>query len=423
MRWHAEKSLLNGLGLGFMVAVTFATHGRVVPLVIATGLWFLFSLRRHLVPALAGGALMAVLAGGSFLLYRSVTSLIYGGGGERESVGIGRMLGAEVLPTLMSGVGQSWYVVIAWLGLTVPGFILLGRGVVSDWRARKPGVASWGALAILGTTIISFTNIAESIGRGSSRIDVLSYGRYLEPVIVPVALLGLVMVIRVLSLRLALITLGVTALAGLAWFAIVWPNRTTEGSQWWAPINVTAVIHFGYNEHLEHPLLPWLTGSIFAVVAVAAMVVLRKWPAVLAGMLAVYFLAATAFTETQVMRPFFQAWTTSFTLEQVIENEPLLAGEPVSIDEFELEDDGDVVSKNAYQILLAPTSVELFDSSVDESTTDLVLSQPDWQSADELGARKIATDEGLFNLALWVLPGELADELEAKNLLLPAGSQ
>lgn len=423
MRFHAEKSLKNALGLAVLVGAAFATHGRVIPVVIATGLWLVWSLRRHFVAAVSALVAMAIIGAGSFLLYRHVTGLIYADGGARESVGVGRILSADPLATLMSGTGQIWYLVIAWVGLTIPGFIVLGRQLGREWKLRNPGVALWAVLGLVGTSIISFTNIASAIARGSSRIDVLSYGRYLEPLVVPIALIGLVLVAKGLSRRVALWTLAVTVLVSALWFAIVWPNIQTEGTQWWAPINVTGLLHFGFHAHHLYSWAPWLPASAAVIAAVIVLVILRKRPAILAAILVVYFLVAGAFSETRVVQPFFGPWQSSFTLRDVIREDPLLNGEPVSFDMHGLAEAGDIASKNAYQILLAPTPVPIYDSEDGLPTTDLVISQRDWEFADEFGARAIAVDQGVFDSVLWVMPGELQDELEAEGKLIPAGTQ
>ena len=423
MRFHESKSIGNAVGLAAFVAASFATHGRVVPLLVATGLWFIWTLRRHFAASAIALVVMGALAGGSFLAYRAVTSLLYLTDGARESVGISRILGAELFPTLMSSVGQIWYIVIAWVGLTIPGFIFLGRRFGSELAKRHPGVATWAMLAIIGTSIISFTNISEAIDRGSSRIDILSYGRYLDPVVLPVALVGLVMVIRVLSRRVAIAMLAGTIGVGLLWFAVVWPNITTEGTQWWAPINVTALLQFGFHAHHLYPLAPWLPASVVVAVAVGLVVLLRKRPAILVAALVLYFAVSTVFIVTRVIRPFFEPWRTSFTLVQVIDGDPLLDDQPVSFDLYGLKEAGDIASKNAYQILLAPTAVPIYDSAEGLPTTDLVISQRDWEFADEFGARAVAVDQGIFDSTLWVMPGALQDKLEAEGKLIPAGTQ
>jgi hypothetical protein len=423
MRFHESPTVSNALGLGLVAAAAFTTHGRVIPVLVATALWLVWNLRRNLIPALAGLGSMAIVAGGFFLIYRNVTSLIYGSDGARESVGIGRILDASFLPTVMSGTGQIWYLVVCWVGLTVPGFVVIGRQLAVEWRARTPGIALWAALGLFGTAIISFTNISSAIARGSSRIDVLSYGRYLEPLIIPIALIGLVAVIRGLSLRMALAMLVVTVLVSAAWFAIVWPNIQTVGTRWWAPINVTGLLHFGFHTHTVWALAPWLPASIAIIAATALIVVLRKRVVILVIMLSLYFAAATVFSETRVIYNFFGPWKTSFTLKADIDNNPLLDGLPVSFDMHRLAEVDDIASKNAYQILLAPRSVPIYDSIDGPPSTDLVISRHDWEFAEKFGARAIAVDTGVYDSVLWVLPGQLQDALAAAGELLPVGGQ
>ena len=121
------------------------------------------------------------------------------------------------------------------------------------------------------------------------------------------------------------------------------------------------------------------------------------------------------------MRPSFNAWYQSFTLRHdiaaVLRDHPEAS---LSFDRIGLSDTlggVDTVSRNAYQFWLAPREVPVFDSESAQPRTDLVISRKEWKDAPELGARLVAEDTGMFDNALWVLPGQLQDELEAEGLL------
>jgi hypothetical protein len=88
-----------------LVSLTFLTHGRAVPLLIAACLWFVWSLRRHLVVGIVGLAVAGSVSGSGFLLYRHVAGLIYGSAGARESNGLSRLFNPDVLATLLSSIG------------------------------------------------------------------------------------------------------------------------------------------------------------------------------------------------------------------------------------------------------------------------------------------------------------------------------
>ena len=417
-KFHDNKSLGNAIGLGLFVAGSFTVHGRVIPVVIATGLWFLFTMRRSLIPSIVGLVSMVAVSGAGFLLYKHVTTLIYGPGGARESVGIGRIIHADFFSTLMSGIGQAWYLVFGTVGLAILGVIALWRQLVLEYKARTPGLATWALLGILGMSIISFTSISAAIERGSSRLDIYSYGRYLDPIFVPIALVGLVLVIRGLSRRLALGLLISTAAVGALWFLIVFPNRSTDGTKWWAPINITGTLQYGWHWNERIPSAPWSVGTIFVILALIVVYFLRKRPAIVVALLLVFFGLSSAYAEARVMRPFFEPWQQSFTLRANISADPLLEGVPVAFDMDDMKEIGDVASKNAYQILLAPTYVPIFDSTDTKPTTQLVISRQDWEYADKYGAKKIANDTGVFSNALWVMPGELQDKLAAEGKLI-----
>lgn len=422
IRFRDKPTLATAMLFSFSASMAFLTHGRAVPVLAATVIWLVLSLRRSPIVAVAGIVTAGVVAGGGFLLYRHVTTLIYGGGASRESIGLGRLFGPDPLATVASAVGQIWYVVFVWVGLTVLGLVALFGYVRAEFTARRPGPAVWAAVSLLGVCVISFTFIAAAIARGASRLDIYSYGRYLDPFVVPLALVGIVMVIRVVPKRVAWGSLIAVVAVAVAWFVVVYPRVPSTGAQLWFPINIMGTLQFPWRSTTWLPAAPWLYMAAFVIAAFAIVAIFRKRPALLVTLLVVYFVASTAVGELRIVRPFFSGWNTAFTLRETIAADPLLDGKPVALDTDGLKEIKDSVSKNAYQTLLAPTSVTLFDSESANPPADLVIARKDWARAGELGARKIADDTGMFSNALWVLPGELQNELDAAGELVPTTS-
>jgi hypothetical protein len=415
----------NALGLGLFAAGAFATHGRAIPLVVAAGLWFVLHLRRRPIVALAGLVPMGLTALGSFLLYRSVAAQLYQDASAREDSGIGRIFNSDLLPTFLSGFGQFWYLVFAWLGLAVIGILVLGRAAWREVRRRTPGLATWGLIALIGAAIICFPFNAPTIARAASRIDVYSYGRYLDPFVVPLALIGLVLVIRGLSKRMAIATLSITAATGAVWYAVVWPVIPSEGKMWWAPMNVAALLQFpwrGTTNMISAFWEPWLLVTAVVLGALVVVLLLRRRPVVLVVLLAAYFAVSSVSVEVRFIRPFFSTWNASFTLRDELLHDPELAGSSVSFDMNGIKEIDDVVSKNAYQILLAPRPVDIIDTTIERPATDLVIARQDWNRADDFGALKLDDDEGVFQNALWVMPGELQDVLISEGRLSPTAA-
>jgi len=224
-------------------------------------------------------------------------------------------------------------------------------------------------------------------------------------------------VLQGLSKRLAIGGLVATAATAAAWFAIVFPQLPNDGLRLWFPINILGTLQFPWRGTTWLPAAPWLYMSLFVIAALIVVLLLRTRRTWLVTLLVVYFVASTVVGELRIVRPFFSEWNVAFTLVGTIHDDPLLDGEPVALDVQGLKEIGDSVTKNGYQTLLAPDTVILFDSDDDDAPSDLVIARQDWVHADELGAVKIADDTGQFSNALWVLPGELQDELRAAGSL------
>jgi len=423
LRFAERASVPRALLLSVFVSLAFLTHGRAVPLLIATVLWFVWSLRSRPVASIVGIVAAATMSGAGFLLYRHVAALIYGTAGVRESNGLERLFGPDPLATLVSAVGQIWFVTFSWVGLTVFGCVVLYRATRREISTRAPGVALWSALSLLGISAISFTFIAAAVARGASRLDIYSYGRYLDPFVVPLALVGLVLVMRGLSRRVALGGLIAVVVTAVAWFAIVFPQLPDSGLRLWFPINILGSLQYPWRGTTWLPAAPWLYMSLVVIAALVVVYLFRAKRVVLVALLAFYFVASSVVGELRIVRPFFSEWNVAFTLRGVILDNPLLAGRPVSLDTQGLREIGDSVTKNGYQTLLAPERVILVDSDDEAPTTDLVIARQDWVNAERFGARKIADDTGQFSNALWVMPGELQSQLESEGLLIPEHTQ
>jgi hypothetical protein len=418
MRWAQSPTVVNAIPFALASSGAFITHGRAIPLVIVTGLWFIVGLRRTPRASIVGLAVLGAVSAIGFMLYRSVVSELYPSASSREDSGIERLLDPNVIATVLSGIGQVWYVTFAWCGLSVVGAIVVVRALRSEVRRRQFGPALWGVLVFAGVALISFTFIADAIARQSGRVDVFSYGRYLDPFVAPLGLIGLTLIVRGLLRRVALITIGITAAIGAVWFIVVWPAMPKTGVQNWNPLNVTGTLQFAWPGTTWLPAAPWLYMSAFVLAALVVVLLLRRRPTVLIAILTLYFVASTVVGEFRIIRPFFSGWNASYQLDDTIVNDPLLHGQTVSLDLDGLHEAGDGVSKNAYQILLAPSSRVVFFNSRDSApTTDLVISRKSWPVGELLGAKKIADDPGVFSNALWVMPGALQDSLEASGQL------
>ncbi len=421
LHYSASRSGRAAASLATFSALAFATHGRAIPLVIATGILLAWNLRFRGTRAASVGGLVVLLVVsiGSFMLYRSVTGQLYGESAARESIGISRILTPELLPTLWSAVGQAWYVHFAWLGLATLGVVLLVRQVREEWRSRVPAWAAWYALAFTGAAVISVTFISGPFERGSARLDILSYGRYLEPYVIPLAMLGLVLVLRGVTSRIVLYLLAGSGLLAAVWYFTTWRSQPAEGNAWWAPINVGGMLQYPWESSQRLVGSPWFFGALVAGVALVLLLVLRRRVIAWVLVVLVFFVASAVRIEDYRIRPFASAWNQSFTMVGMIRTTPELSRHAIAFDLARMEEFGDIASRNAYQLLLAPQEVVLWNSEeAPTAPADLVIARADWPLADRFGAVKVADDLGpLFSNSLWVLPGDTREQLEEAGLL------
>ena len=417
MRYASQKTVLTAMAFGASAAMVFVIHGRAVPVAIAAGLWLLWTLRRHFMPSLAGGITLGAIALGGFQLYRWVISFMYPASADREASGIERIFGSDPVAVLTSGGGQIWYMFAAWAGLTLLGGIYVARRAVIELRAKQPSIAVFSLITLVGAFIISATWVARTVGAGRDRLDIYSYGRYLETYGPILALFGLVLIVKGISKRVAIIAAIATVVIVAGYFVLIVPQVPLDGILFWGATSVPGLLQWPW-PHVSGQLQPpWVLASAFAIVALVAAYILRKHPVVVITIAAVFFAGSSVAAEIRTVTPYFAGFQDSFGLrEQLAEYRDA----SVSFDRAGMNEPGedrDTVSRNAYQYWSSPRAVEVIDTDEVAPTTELVIARKDWPTADSFGAIKIADDTGLFDNALYVMPGELQDHLLADGVI------
>ncbi len=414
------------LGVTSYLAIT---HARLSPLAIAAGLWVVMLGLRRLPLLWALLVPVAVVVPG-MLAYRAIVAPMYETAG-REERGLGRLLSLDPAAALTATFGQLWYVFAAWFGFALLGLIWVAMRAVGEARERRIGIALWAAASFVGVLGISVVWIAGALERGDPRYDLYAYGRYLDSVLFLFALVGISRVRRGATRRLLLGWLVPSVLVTAIFFIFIVPQVPTAGA-WFGPNSVPGIIQW------EWPLLtaatspPWIPASsaaLFVVVAAIAATIERMpatRPAVLVATMALLaFSVSSVAAESRSIRPSYDAWYESFTLRHAVE--AALARYPdaeIAFDDVRLSDSlggADTVSHNAYQYWLVPRQLPVFDSAEDDPVGDLVISRKEWPQGEAVGARKVADDTGLFDNALWVLPGPVQDALAADGALVDGG--
>ena len=401
VRFAQSPSIFHAAFVLFFSTWAFVTHGRMVAVLGAVAVWVAITRRRSWLSTGLVLVASAALSLGSFVLYRSLAERLYGAESNRESVGLARIFGIDPLAGAIAGAGQIWYLHIAWLGLAIAGVVLLVRSAVGEVRERRLGGAGWALITLVGVFGVSVAWISTRIGEGTARLDMFTYGRYLDPITTVLAFLGLVWVLKGLTRRESVLVSSVQAgsvvLFGL--FAVFAVERPLDLS--WVPTSVAGLLAYSWPFVTAAAAPPWVLASVVGLVVAGGFLVLRARALILVVAIAIAFSAMSIVAEVRTMHPFFASWYSSFTLREVI-NE--LDPQSISFDTAGLADLNDTVSQNAYQFWLAPDALPVFDSTTDAPTTEYVIARKDWAGAAELGAELVAEDTGMFNNALWRLP-------------------
>jgi hypothetical protein len=199
LMWTIETGrILGAAATGAMAGYLLFIHGRGFAVVAALALVVsLAMLKRWMRPTAAVLAIsVAVLVGVVDRLIRGLLSdQLWAPGARPANAGsISRILGSyapsELIDTISTALGHTWYVLAASLGLAVVGVVALWeRGRVSRWKARTPDAGAVGAvfilLAIAGVAVLSAGLLSDV-----NRVDHRIYGRYLEGVTPAIILSG-----------------------------------------------------------------------------------------------------------------------------------------------------------------------------------------------------------------------------------------
>lgn len=327
--WSAVAGVVVGLG--------YAVHPRsavsvVAVLLVALGAWWWRALPR---PAAASLALGAVLTAAAVqVLHTWATDQLYPAGTMPALAGspvgaLGEPVGAAVI-----AAGQSWYLIVASLGLVPLGLLAAGQLGWSGRGTARGLAAAFVVLAALGSLALGTIGSYE-VGTGAdvARADLPVYGRYLEQWVPVLVVLAPALVRR--WAWPAVTAVAITS-AGLG-FAI---QSVYTAETWHRPIawhNIASlrvpVDVFG-REHLP------ATGIVVAVVVLAVVGLAvrsrdpRWWAAPLLAMVALNVVSGVVLVG-EWAGPASEAWAQRHRLGPVIAD----ADVPVWVD---LDDDFDV---------------------------------------------------------------------------------
>lgn len=401
IRFSKSRSAGWAAVLGANVAYVFFTHGRAITLVAVTGVWFLTMIRRRPRAAATGLISLVVLSSGALAIDRTISAQLYGAGSDREGTSLAALLKTTPASFAQGALGQAWYLSAAWAGLAI-----LGAGTLAVWaarevRQRRIGVSAWAIAALVAAGILSAGFVSSAIAQGANRLDLFIYGRYMDPFVAPVVLLGLVMVTRKLSRRTGLLLVAAAVVINGFFLTLSVPNIPRGG--WWAPINIPGVLLRLWPTAGDTGPAPWLATGLVAIVFGMCFLALRRWPAL--SMLAVvaYFAIASVAADVRAVDRFNVGFNVEPELVATVQQ--LGSRHSLSFD----SDRADAVAQNLYQYWFADRRVDVFDSIKEKPATELVIARTTWEKGAAEGALRVASAKR--GDALWVMPGALQKHL------------
>lgn len=412
----------------FILAVTAAylTHTRALAVVLAAAVWLLLFVLRDWRVTVGGAAL---LVGGYWLVKLLVAEItvpmLLSGFGQGELLG-DKLENLAPGPFFRVAFAQAWGQFAGSFGVTALGLVVLAFFVWRELRALRVGPYGFMAGLLFIASVVSV--IAWSNAGPQERFDAQVYTRYIDPFAVLAMLLGVVALLRVVRRPLLLVAAGLVVVdtAVVLLKVAPWANTwgTTNG-----PANSAAILAWTPlrpSEPFPHPLIPapgnanelWFWASLCLVAGVVVMFAVRTRPRALAVLMLISFAVLSLFANPSQPRDYPAPFT------EALESAESVSGDPAGSLSVDLDMECRGPDLTHHQVTnwsgywLSPREVEIVDPRQDENyDSDIVIACGDWPRGQELGAEAIA-GSGYYTYKVWVLPGELQNELDEAGLLV-----
>lgn len=414
------------------VTATYFVHARALTVVVTAAVWLVCYLRRRIPLAVLG----LVLLGGGVVAVRQISAWVHAhvllGSFSQGDLLFSSLTNATPANLVRVTLNQTWAQLAGTAGLFGIGIAVI---LIWTWReVRRLHVGVGGML--LGLTlvtvfvsVISWADSPHLAPMQGVRLDASVYTRYIDPVAAILALVAIAALIRGLTRPVIAATLAVAAAVTALVVYWVAPTVPTWGNLN-GPANAAAILPWDRllptGEPFDLPLIPtftnenrfWMWASLFLLLALASYLLLRSTPRVLVVLLLITVGILSREANPMQLRDYPNDITAA--VEDIEQRDA--SDEPVTVDmDIECRDGSVGIHQviNWVPFWLSPREVELVDLTAGEQfDSELVVSCDDWPRAEEFGA--LAYDQGAtdYGYRLWVLPGELQDELDAQGVLV-----
>jgi hypothetical protein len=230
--------------LGTLAGLAAATHARAVPLVCVTLVWLaaraIVKRTSWLDVAFAAVPALAITFA-SLAAQAAVGSRVFADDSRVADL-VGHLTPLGVVDVVL---GQAFTQVVSWSLLTALGLLACAGRARASLRAdgvAGVGAAWWWLGGMVAAQAAFFVWVLASSADLGSRFDIPIFGRYLDPFVVPVAVLGAVRLWVKLSTKLATVALVASISAVLAYGVVVLPRITLD--QVWIPFAIPGLVPF-----------------------------------------------------------------------------------------------------------------------------------------------------------------------------------
>jgi hypothetical protein len=226
LRLQQSPTLANGLITALLAGAAFGAHSRMLPLTLITvGVVALAVVQRRMtIRDGVVGASLAVAATYGVTVYTAyVVDRLWDEPSTRNSIGGVREQLASGVPLLVSALGQTWYLLVASLGVVAYGSVVMVRAAL---RADPPPGPTCVDARLVLLVVGACAALSIVFMSDRWRSDQLVYGRYNDAVVPPVLVVGIAALFGALPLRRLPAIAAATALGIVAGGGALWALRS-----------------------------------------------------------------------------------------------------------------------------------------------------------------------------------------------------